>query len=307
MFLDRYINRFLTSLFGLCADKDSRVHFHSQNLNEDRQGKVRGWPYHGRCWLWVRNAEGRSAFQPHFSWHLWNKSFGARVALDSDHEDTVVFHIAIPPVSLWLTSDGPKWAQKLAEKLAPGEKYSYERKRELSFAVHNNSLWWNLWMNPDTWKSEDPKWRRGNINLEELLFGKSVYSERNVRTLDLGIPMPEGVYPVKLKMYEAVWKDRFRTRTLSKACIDSEIGIPFPGKGENSWDCGEDASYGLTTNAETPEQAVAAQVASVLRERRKHGGSVMMQYPSPEERRKKWEENRKKRENDPQPPPSVSC
>jgi hypothetical protein len=48
--------------------------------------------------------------------------------------------------------------------------------------------------------------------------------------------------------------------------------VPFPGKGENSWDCGEDASYGFGCAAETLEEGIGKFVASKLRDRGRNGG-----------------------------------
>lgn len=48
--------------------------------------------------------------------------------------------------------------------------------------------------------------------------------------------------------------------------------VPFPGKGENSWDCGEDAIMGAGADEPTPEAAVASVVKSALRNRRRYGG-----------------------------------
>lgn len=42
-------------------------------------------------------------------------------------------------------------------------------------------------------------------------------------------------------------------------------GIPFPGKGENSWDCGDDAYYGF--GGATIESAVADIIADTLKRR----------------------------------------
>jgi hypothetical protein len=48
--------------------------------------------------------------------------------------------------------------------------------------------------------------------------------------------------------------------------------VPFPGKGENSWDCGEDATHGYYGPAASIEDAVGNLVTSTLKRRRKYGG-----------------------------------
>jgi hypothetical protein len=57
-----------------------------------------------------------------------------------------------------------------------------------------------------------------------------------------------------------------------RAKITPDTPIPFPGKGENSWDCGEDATHSMTCNATNEQEAVAKLVASVLNDRYRHGG-----------------------------------
>jgi hypothetical protein len=58
-----------------------------------------------------------------------------------------------------------------------------------------------------------------------------------------------------------------------RAEITPDKPIPVPGKGENSWDCDDDASYGMTCAAQTPAEAVAHYSASIQRDRQRHGGN----------------------------------
>lgn len=48
--------------------------------------------------------------------------------------------------------------------------------------------------------------------------------------------------------------------------------VPVPGKGENSWDCGENATYGMSCAADTIEEAIGKFVSSTLRTRTRYGG-----------------------------------
>lgn len=50
-------------------------------------------------------------------------------------------------------------------------------------------------------------------------------------------------------------KRRFSTRVTDGYEIDMQQGIPFPGKGENSWDCGDDAYFGF--GGDTIDGAIA--------------------------------------------------
>lgn len=64
------------------------------------------------------------------------------------------------------------------------------------------------------------------------------------------------------------WKRRFSTLVSDGYEIDMAEGIPFPGKGENSWDCGDDAYFGF--GGDSIESAVARVVAEVKQRRGKH-------------------------------------
>src|SRR5690606_25314615 len=79
----------------------------------------------------------------------------------------------------------------------------------------------------------------------------------------------------KASLYISTWKRPrwpFATRIRRvQIDMDKDEQIPVMGKGENSWDCGEDATYGITVAADTIEAGVAKLVESILRSRRRYG------------------------------------
>lgn len=50
--------------------------------------------------------------------------------------------------------------------------------------------------------------------------------------------------------------------------------LPIPGKGENAWDCDDDAIFGMTVNADTLEDAARSLVDSVCKTRLQYGGAT---------------------------------
>ena len=54
--------------------------------------------------------------------------------------------------------------------------------------------------------------------------------------------------------------------------MESEDGIPIPGKGENSWDCGEDRRFSINTTANTIAEAVEAFRRDIEKTREQYGG-----------------------------------
>jgi hypothetical protein len=86
------------------------------------------------------------------------------------------------------------------------------------------------------------------------------------------IPMPEGNYPGTMVREERTWK-RKRSPWIAQRRTDYWVeipdGIPTPGKGENSYDCCDDAIFG--TGGSSPAVAIANVTKAALRQREKYG------------------------------------
>ena len=86
------------------------------------------------------------------------------------------------------------------------------------------------------------------------------------------IPMPEGIYHGTAKIELATWKrPLWFAKTQISTSIDCPKGIPFAGKGENSWDCGDDGLFGWGAEGDVVEHAIAHGVEIVLTNRRRYG------------------------------------
>lgn len=234
------------------------MHFHWQNLNEGRTGAdgktPLGLPWHGRAWLYLA-----SKFALHLEWHLWRWSCGASVSVD----DELKLHLAIPPASFWFSVEAPIFSRRYGEG------------RELRLNVHDWAVWWNLWTDTSGWSSKTPWYRNGCLHIDDLFLGKVTYSTRKLDECEVEVPMPERCYRGRAVLEEATWKrPRWFAKKLVRVNIEMLKGeqVPFPGKGENSWDCGEDAAYGFGGPARSIEAGVAMMVESVLMSRRRHGG-----------------------------------
>lgn len=267
----RFVNWVLGLLWRPGPDGERRAYLHAQNLNEDRDGNPKGWAYHGRSWL--RTPLGTSRFE----WHLWRFSAGLSLTVDSE-DNNLVFHFAFPPVSFWLT------LPVIPKRLLRRWDISYRGHTFFEFRVFDWAFWWQFGGNDFEWSSSTPKWKRGSFHVDDFFLGRMQYTEGKPEKHDVLIPMPEGSYKAVLSLQDDSWKrPRWFRRVVRRAHIDIPQGIPHEGKGENSWDCGEDRTYGLTTQAETVEAAIAAVVQSVLRSRRRYNGNINAKYPSPEQ------------------------
>ncbi len=238
-----------------------RIWGHWQNPTQDEANekrpreatKVRRFPLNGRAWLYVGR---RLTFG--FEWNLWTHFCRARLEVDGwDGEITTT--VALPPVALWFSVKGlpTKWLPR--------------GKRELGLAVFAWAIWFSLWIDEDEWSPEN-RWRRPVFHVDDFLLGRQDYSSRDIITERVVIPMPEGQYPATVRLFESTWKrPRWFARRMIRAEVTPDTSIPIPGKGDNSWDCGETATHSLTTPADTVRKAVVAMVESVLRTREKHG------------------------------------
>ncbi len=239
--------------------------WHSQNLN-DRHGLNGSMWINGRAWL-----QHTSYFSIGQEWSLKHRSGGIGVKVDSG-ENQIMFHVCIPPVALFTTFTLPYKYNKHLNLLLTG---AYERDTYISF--HDWSVWVNLWRDDSSWSNHKTFWeqRCASLNFLDLVFGRWKYTERTVEERDVKIPMPEGNYPAKVRIFESTWKrPRWFPQKMIRANVDikDNKSIPFPGKGENSWDCGMDGLHGMTCSEKTVEDAIGAVVGSVLHSRRRHGG-----------------------------------
>jgi len=142
---------------------------------------------------------------------------------------------------------------------------------------------WEFWNRDGHWARKDPWWMHGRFSFKDFILGGSDFELIEEPPTDTHVPMPEALYPAKCIVGTYTWsyrrpigrlKDRvFGKRTRRDVRIEVPGGVPVPGKGENSWDCGDDAIY--STGGRSPTDAIANLVRSALRARDEYGGKHM--------------------------------
>ena len=244
------------------------MRWHWQNLNEDRRGNVKGSGFwFGRAWFtftrrWAARVE----------WQFGKFMFRQKISFDPS-ESEIMLSFALPGISLYLSMSGFRFLRKM------------KAEREIGITIHDWALWWSMWERSDEWNSRDPWWMRGCLHIDNLFLGKQRITSEEIEKKDVGIPMPEGVYPAHATLKRVTYKrPRWFTKRWYYVDLDIPIGIPHEGKGENSWDCGEDGLFGISANGTSYEAAIGRAVESVMTSRRKYGMQV---YPSPKERMEK--------------------
>lgn len=273
------------------------MHTHSQNLNDRPDGSTGTILAHGRAWLHTEIGR-RATFG--VSWLAGWRHIGVELTVGDEESDLHV-HLGLGPfaalgVLALLWGGHFIWAALLlpfaiwtvwfnVEALVPYDalafgRFEYGRMagkprregRTISLQWHHGALWWTLWMDQDVWSSTDPKWRRGSFNPVDFLLGRHEFSRTEIETRSVRVPMPEGDYEATGMLELATWtrpRSPF-TKRLTRATVEVETGIPHPGKGTASYNCGEDRMYSITTPARTIEEGVEKFVAAVLDKRKRY-------------------------------------
>ncbi len=178
------------------------------------------------------------------------------IGVDVDgNEHDVTFHLAFG-IAVYLTFSGifPKWIYP--EYLSNVHGW-LPCEKEICIKFHHNSLWWSFWMRSMSWSSNEKWYRRGSIDFHKLLFGAHTCTfeelEKEVHT----VYFTEAAYNVEVvkKKRTDSWKRWFKKESVAfqgnAGFYDEDNNwvddpIPFEGKGESSYDQGEDATYSMT-------------------------------------------------------------
>lgn len=235
--------------------------------DESRFPEGRGWLYLDEDWHKVVGIE-----------YVFGKgSWGASLHLNWGDYSGVMFYVGIPLLcSLYLTLENivPKqWLPGHWEPGKEGRRWWYPEKREIGITVHDKTIWFKLWANPMEWFKGQPWWWEFNVAPLDVLLGRQKYARRDISEGAVNVWMPEGIYPATYKVFESTWKrPRWpKVKRVIRTDIDLKQPIPFSGKGENSWDCGEDGLWGITIVTNDPQHAARETAQSALETRRKRG------------------------------------
>lgn len=128
------------------------------------------------------------------------------------------------------------------------------------------------WVRQMEWRSADPWWKKDiSLRVVDWLIGRSRCETTKGESLDIVVPMPEGSYRATAQHETRIWRRRWYwpEHRRDSVYLDIPGGIPFAGKGENDWDCGDDGLFGI--GGDSVADAVANAVRSAMRSRRKYG------------------------------------
>ena len=222
--------------------------FHWQNLNDGTRPKLGGGLRHGRAWLGKWNVEWTCLWSPRFRF-----SFG------TDDEDGLTLSVALVVASLHLS-----WSR-----------FHFRNPREFSFRVFSWATWLQFWADPMGGSSCRDPWysKMWVFHIDDFVLGSHKTSREPIgEPKAVLIPMPEGGYQGTLTFERLTWK---RPRWFAKSTVRADVeipgGIPFQGKGENGWDCGDDGLYSSSFPCTDEPAAIGKVVSSVLESRGRYG------------------------------------
>lgn len=253
-------------------EKEPRIYTHGINYSFRDYGGT--WPKHAGVWLWLRFPRLEQTL--HLEWVFFKRDGGVSARFDTSDEEDIKLSIGIPfVITLYVGVARAKWVLRLLglEWEQVREKPHRDWSRSLAVKWHNGALWVDPWVSPDEWSRSHRS--TFSINPANILLGKKVYSERVDGVFETQLFMPEGAYPLEVKLYTAYWKrsrwPRIDRVDRANVLVLSEGGVPIPGKGESAWDMDDDAIFEITCHAATVGDAVAHLRESVERTRRRYG------------------------------------
>lgn len=248
-------------LFSGIGGRGVRIIF--QNLNEAKEHLI-----HFRGWLRLDESYQRTI---RFEF-VTKPSFAVDYEIDpGDAEHMVKLGLLFFTLYIGLEGLMPKWFYPKG----------WEAKH-IGIRVHDWKIWLDLWTPTMSWTRGQ---RSYTFDILKFLFGKEMYATKSIFVLEPNhkLVMPEGEYETQVRMEHAyLWRSRIPTGLWMRKCIRAHVdcpkGVPVPGKGENSWDCGDDAYFGQTCSIERPDPKLALQnfVQSINETRSKYGSGPGM-------------------------------
>lgn len=137
-------------------------------------------------------------------------------------------------------------------------------------------FWWDFWSPEGIGFGEDDWWRRQHHDLKTVLFGYDKCTRELIRSDVVTISMPERDYQWKIEEERLTykrprWPWPVQRTIISLDALEGEH-IPIPGKGENAWDIGMDAAYGMGLGSGTTWESAAEYVAAKMTKDRERRG-----------------------------------
>lgn len=108
-------------------------------------------------------------------------------------------------------------------------------------------------------------------DIARTLKGTPALTIETLKEGETEIAMPEKRYPAPYKIQRYTWTyPRWFKKSHVSISFDFPEAIPHEGKGENSWDCGMDGTFGMSLNFTHLRQACDDVILSIIKTRMRH-------------------------------------
>lgn len=148
--------------------------------------------------------------------------------------------------------------------------------RTTGIRLHEDHLVVQFECDDSEWVWDGPRHgRQWSCFLLDKLLGAARHSSRDRSAVVETLALPELTYYCDVRLHTDTWKrPRWPFRlVLEKATVRPWVAIPVPGKGENSWDQGDDAVREFTCVARDVAEAIDQLRESIERTRFERGGA----------------------------------
>lgn len=216
-------------------------------------------------------------FKPDIRW-VFSVELGPTHMNDGD-QARIHFHVALPLLGqVFLSFRGDP-----IPELEKGHEFEVRLEPpNVSLTLHGNGS--------GDWRRSDPWWKRGlRVDLLDLFLGREENFSKSRPLGWVDVPMTEGVYRAKVyrvtySSFRPLWPFVSRHTLYDfKRFVGPSKGsksIPYPGKGESSWNCGMDGVFGCSFPADgSLQDAIGKVVASVLETRLERTGDASWTPP----------------------------
>jgi hypothetical protein len=256
-----------------------RARCHWQNLNtrevENREVSRGSILRNGRAWF---HTKGHHRDLLSVEWSTFKRSH-LHLSLDvftGDNERAVMLAFGTYFLNLYLTFENViprRWAKNHNWSHDTGLSWMEGSLRLELYHSGNDCYYCDGYAeHPKRWTG----WSR-YIDFRDLFMGRNDYQSEVIETHAAVVTMPEASYPATVTINKATWtRRRWPFRLFPCVRVDSHIevpgGVPVPGKGENSYDCDDDAIISTGSSVPTVAAAVAQITKSALETRERYGG-----------------------------------
>jgi hypothetical protein len=224
---------------------------------------------HGIRWWCHFRSESRAVIGVEFYW--WSLWLGASVSTD---DEGWIVSLRLPPFALYLSLEGLGLWQPQRKCIATWDNNReiwLTDRRECEVSFYDWTFRVTPWGRWGEWNKRDPWWIRGvSLDLRRVVLGDRTYIAEELALVPVQVPMPEGNYPAVAKVQRVTRGfRRWFKRTGQEVTLNIPKGIPFAGKGENSYDCDDDGLFGI--GGDSIEDAIHRAQEAVHESRRRHG------------------------------------